>query len=92
MPYTVYILFSEKYNKIYIGYTSNLIERFKSHNELSIKGYSYKYRPWKVIYCEYFLNKTEAILRERNLKSGQGRKWIKEKMKEAFSFNGFISA
>jgi putative endonuclease len=30
--FVVYILYSEKFNKNYTGYTSNLIERFKSHN------------------------------------------------------------
>ena len=30
--FTVYVLYSEKYDNIYIGYTSNLTERFKSHN------------------------------------------------------------
>lgn len=36
--FVVYILFSEKHNKTYVGFTSNLIERFKSHNLLAIKG------------------------------------------------------
>ena len=44
--FVVYILFSEDYGKTYIGFTSNLIERFKSHNYLSKKGYTIKFRPW----------------------------------------------
>ncbi len=38
--FIVYALYSSNYNKIYIGYTSNLVERYKSHNELSKKGWT----------------------------------------------------
>ena len=71
--FVVYILFSEDYGKTYIGFTSNLIERFKSHNYLSKKGYTIKFRPWKVIYVEFFSTKSEALKREKHLKSGKGR-------------------
>ncbi|MEL6974615.1 MAG: GIY-YIG nuclease family protein [Bacteroidota bacterium] len=56
--------------------TSHLIARFKSHNELAIKGWTMKFRPWKVIHVEVFHSKSEALKREKFLKSGQGRKWI----------------
>ncbi|MDX1545154.1 MAG: GIY-YIG nuclease family protein [Christiangramia sp.] len=39
-----YVLFSKKFNKIYIGFTSALIQRFYSHNYLSRKGYTLKFR------------------------------------------------
>ncbi|MCD6556244.1 MAG: GIY-YIG nuclease family protein, partial [Bacteroidales bacterium] len=48
--FTVYVLYSEKYDKIYIGYTSNIEQRLLSHNKLSQKGYTVKYRPWKIVY------------------------------------------
>lgn len=69
MLYTVYILFSEKHSKIYIGYTSNLINRFHSHNELSKKDWTHNFRPWVVIYCEYFHDKEQAKKREKQIKS-----------------------
>jgi len=75
--FTVYVLYSEKYNKIYIGYTSNLDDRFKSHNKLGTKGWTIKYRPWKIIHTEEFKTKKDAITREKQLKSGQGRQWIR---------------
>ncbi len=74
----VYILFSEKYNKTYVGFTSNLLERFKSHNVLGTKGYTVKFRPWKVIYVEFFISKSEALKKEKFLKNGNGREFIKE--------------
>jgi putative endonuclease len=76
--FMVYILFSEDYGKTYVGYTSNLIERFKSHNYLSKKGYTIKFRPWQVICVEFFTTKSEALKREKFLKSGKGREFIKE--------------
>ena len=76
--FVVYILFSKDYDKTYVGFTSNLIERFKSHNYLSKKGYTIKFRPWQVIYVEFFTTKSEALKREKLLKSGKGREFIKE--------------
>jgi len=66
--FVVYILFSEEHNKTYVGFTSNLIERFKSHNYLSKKGYTIKYRPWIVIHVEFLTTKSEALKRENSLK------------------------
>ncbi|WP_433833364.1 GIY-YIG nuclease family protein [Flavobacterium anhuiense] len=75
--FVVYVLFSEKFSKTYIGFTSNLIERFKSHNQLATKGYTLKFRPWKVIHVEFFDSKSEAMKREKYLKTGIGREFIK---------------
>ncbi|MES2240179.1 MAG: GIY-YIG nuclease family protein [Bacteroidota bacterium] len=75
--FVVYILYSEKFNKNYTGFTSNLIERFKSHNFIGTKGYTLKFRPWEVIYVEFFPSKAEAIKREKYLKTGIGRTFIK---------------
>lgn len=55
--FTVYALYSEKFNKIYIGFTSNLEKRLISHNELGQKGWTIKYRPWKVFHTESFESK-----------------------------------
>jgi putative endonuclease len=75
--FVVYILFSEKFNKNYTGYTSNLIERFKSHNILETKGYTLKFRPWTVVHVEFFNSKSEALKREKYLKTEIGREFIK---------------
>ena len=76
MTYTVYILFTPQFNKHYTGFTSNLSERMKSHNEL---GYDWtaKYRPWKLIYTKDFETKAEALTYEKWLKTGIGRDFIK---------------
>jgi putative endonuclease len=80
--FVVYILYSERFNKNYTGFTSNLIERFKSHNHLAAKGYTLKFRPWKVIHVEFFTSKSEAMKREKYLKTGIGREFIKNIIKK----------
>jgi putative endonuclease len=74
--FTVYVLYSEAHKKTYIGYTSNLEERFKSHNELGTKGWTIKFRPWKIVHTELFEQKIDAMLREKQLKTASGRQWI----------------
>ncbi len=73
--YVVYILYSEKYNKHYTGFTSNLQHRLLSHNELATKGFTVKYRPWKLIYNREFESKKEALAYEKWLKTGK-LKWF----------------
>jgi putative endonuclease len=61
---------------MYTGYCSNLISRFHSHNTHSNTDWTKSYRPWAVLHCEYFETKSEALKREKELKSGKGREWI----------------
>ena len=74
--FSVYILFSPVHKKIYIGYTSDLGNRLKSHNELGTKGWTIKFRPWTLLFHEEYSTKAEAMKREKNLKGAKGRKEI----------------
>jgi putative endonuclease len=74
--YTVYVLYSQDFNKIYIGYSADIKSRLESHNVFAKKGYTVKYRPWKLIYSEEYIIKKEAIVREKQLKSAKGREFI----------------
>ncbi|MCH8068390.1 MAG: GIY-YIG nuclease family protein [Candidatus Marinimicrobia bacterium] len=76
MSYTVYALHSPTHNKIYIGFTSDILGRMDSHNELATKGWTIKYRPWFVVHTEEFETKSEALKREKQLKSQKGREFI----------------
>jgi putative endonuclease len=69
--FTVYVLYSERYDKIYVGFTSNLEQRLLSHNELGTKEWSIKFRPWVVIHTELFESKQEAMKREKELKTAR---------------------
>jgi len=61
-------LYSPKFNQIYIGFTSNLPNRFLSHNELDTKGRTTKYRPWTIAHIEEPQIKKDAIQRKNYLK------------------------
>ena len=78
MDFTVYVIFSKTYNKIYIGYSSDLNKRLLSHNSLATKGYTIRFRPWTLVYSETFDSKTDAMKREKELKSAKGRRFIWE--------------
>jgi len=74
--FTVYVLYSQKFDQIYIGSTSDLPNRFLSHNELAIKGHTIKFRPWIIAYTEEFETKSEALKRETQLKTANGRVFV----------------
>ena len=76
----VYVLYSPKYEKIYIGETSNVGDRFISHNLETNKGWTGRFRPWVLIYAEKCDDKLEALKREKQLKSAAGRRWIWEEL------------
>ncbi|HKR07064.1 MAG TPA: GIY-YIG nuclease family protein [Bacteroidia bacterium] len=88
--FVVYVLLSLKHNRIYVGYTSDLITRFKFHNKISKKGFTIKYRPWCVIHVEFFNSKKQAMERELSLKMGQGRKWLRESVLKTMIDTRFI--
>jgi putative endonuclease len=75
--FTVYVLHSKSFDKIYVGFTGNLLQRMISHNELGKKGWTIKFRPWVLIYKEEFNSKSEAMKREKELKSAAGRTFIR---------------
>jgi putative endonuclease len=79
MIHHVYILYSEKYDKIYIGMTGSLEKRIFAHNHLP-KGWTRSFRPWVLIYTEEFEDKSHALLREKELKSHQGREFIRTQL------------
>jgi putative endonuclease len=78
MLFYVYVLHASKHNKIYIGFTSDLEARINSHNELATKGWTVKFRPWNLIHLETFESKSEAMKREKELKSSRGRDFIRQ--------------
>ena len=78
--YFVYVLKSEKDNKFYSGITNNLERRLVEHNKRKSSTSSTKNRgPFVVIYFEKVENRKIAREREKYLKSGSGREFVKLK-------------
>jgi len=82
--FVVYSLWSPAYDKIYIGYTSNLVERFKSHNQLAHKGFTVKYRPWIVVDVVFCKSKMEALNIEKTLKQSNNRAKMRNLINEYY--------
>ena len=72
MNFIVYILFSERKNRFYIGFTSNLEERLIRHNQKS-KGFTGNVNDWKVVYTERYDTRELAYRRELQIKSWKSR-------------------
>ncbi len=78
--YYVYILKSlNAKNKIYIGATSNLKIRLKSHNE-GHSTHTKKFKPWEIETYIAFSNKINALKFEKYLKSGSGKAFLKRRL------------
>jgi len=76
LPCCVYILFSEKDNLLYTGYSSNLEKRIQAHNEGGCKSTAPR-RPLQLVFCEFYLFEEDARKREMYLKTTMGKKAIK---------------
>jgi putative endonuclease len=90
--YTVYVLFSRQFEKVYTGHTSNLVKRFHFHNTHGRQKGTRSYRPWEVVYIECFEDRQQALRREWLLKSVKGRAWIWGRIREEYYRSGYISA
>ncbi len=73
--YEVYVLKSKKDGIRYVGSGSNAYERLRRHNKGDYR-FTKGHRPWELIYKEEYQTRSEAIRREKFLKSGQGRKFL----------------
>lgn len=77
--YTVYALYNNAVDKIYIGQTSNLALRLNEHNGKRGNHFTAKFEgEWKLIYQESVTTRSEALKREKQLKSFRGRAYIKQ--------------
>ena len=68
-------------DEIYIGQTSNLLKRIMQHNDPYDRLTLHTKRrrgPWRLIYTELHNDRCSAMKREKELKSGKGREWIKK--------------
>lgn len=78
--YYTYVLRSQKDNKHYIGFTEDLERRFEEHNDRLVKATKHRI-PFELVYYEACLCKEDAIKREKYFKTGFGRRFIKERLK-----------
>ena len=76
----VYVLLSEKDSKFYTGLTNYLKRRIQEHQSGNVRSTCNR-KLLKLIYYEACLNEDDAKQREMYLKSGMGKKYIRNRLK-----------
>ena len=75
----VYAIFNKQVGKLYIGQTIDIRQRLIDHNAHTHKGYTSRFfGEWELIYTEFLPTRTEALVREKQLKSFRGRQFVKK--------------
>ena len=72
-----YILYSKKLDKYYVGVTEDLNWRLERHN-MGWGRYTKAGIPWEIVYYETFSTKTEALKREKEIKTKKSRNYIEK--------------
>jgi len=75
--FSVYVVKSKIRKYIYVGLANSLESRLEQHQNGWNKT-TKPYRPFELIHVENFITRPEARNREKYLKSGVGKEWIKE--------------
>ena len=83
----VYVLRNSETGKLYTGCTSDLRKRLSEH--LSGAVPSTKFRgPYELVYYEACMNEKDAFAREKYLKTGMGKRFIKNRNKRFLALTG----
>ena len=77
MGYWVYILYSESGKRYYVGQSENPERRLGNHTTIE-KGYTSRYRPWRLVYTKEFRGRETAKRVEGKIKSWKSRKMIEK--------------
>ncbi len=86
MIYKVYVLYSPKHDRLFMGMTTSLIDRIAIHNADNADEWSSAYRPWTLVHMELYNEEDDALLRESYLKSGHGQQYVRDDVLPLFSF------
>ena len=78
--YYVYVLTIEKDGRFYTGSTNDLKRRLDEYNAGKV-GSTKRRKPFKLIYYEACIDEKDARKREKYLKSGMGKKYIRNRLK-----------
>ena len=82
--YYTYVLMSKKTDRWYTGVTCDLRKRFNDHQQ-GKSQWTKGRGPWTLLYYEACLNEGDARSREIYLKSGMGKRYLKNRLKRSLS-------
>ena len=80
----VYVLISLRDEGLYIGFTKDLKSRIKRHNSGMVESTKNRL-PLKLVYYEACLNQSDALRREKYLKTTYGRRYLKNRLRGYFT-------
>ncbi|OGU77207.1 MAG: excinuclease ABC subunit C [Ignavibacteria bacterium RBG_16_34_14] len=72
MKHYLYILKSETADKYYIGISKHSLKRLEYHNTVE-KGFTSRYRPWKIVFSKEYASKEEAMMIQRKIKGWKNK-------------------
>ena len=84
--YYLYILYSKKIDKHYIGFSHDPDKRLLYHNT-SKKGWTKRGRPWKLVFVKEFKSKTDAQKWENKIKKQKRKDIIELIINNKFNWN-----
>lgn len=85
--YYVYVLWSSRNGRLYTGYTSDLRKRLTEH-QTGMSAYTRPRGPYELVYYEASLNRSDALMREKYLKTGTGKRYLKNRVKRFLALTG----
>ena len=85
--YYVYALRNTENRRLYTGFTSDLRKRLKEHKERR-SSYTKHRGPYELIYYEACLSSNDAQMREKYLKTGMGKRYLKNRLKRFLALTG----
>ncbi|MBI2062324.1 MAG: GIY-YIG nuclease family protein [Candidatus Yanofskybacteria bacterium] len=88
MFHYVYILQSKKDKRWYTGLTVDIRKRLKEHDEGKYLSWTKGRGPFELIYCEMCKNKEDARKREIYLKTGMGKRYLKNRLRRFLALTG----
>lgn len=78
--YYVYALQSQKDGNFYVGFADDLRQRIAKHNSGEVRSTKHRL-PLELVYYEASRNKSDALHRERYLKTAYGKRYLKTRLK-----------
>ena len=70
--YFLYVIWSPSAHRFYIGISDNPAQRLEQHNSGRLRGWTSRYRPWRLVHSEQYPNYRFARIRELELKAQKG--------------------
>ncbi|MBI2591879.1 GIY-YIG nuclease family protein [Candidatus Saccharibacteria bacterium] len=83
----IYVLRSKRSRKLYTGFASDLRKRLTEHRD-SKSPYTSSRGPYELIYYEACMNRNDAAAREKYLKTGTGKRYLKNRNKRFLALTG----